>query len=122
MHRPAAANRKTEPALASLAALSLLLFAGCASPPTRTATTFSPNPAPAQIAPPPPNAAAVGVASYYGHPYHGRRTASGEIYDMRKMTAAHRPLPFGVNVRVTALSQNRSVIVRINDRRPFKPG
>ena len=42
-----------------------------------------------------------GVASWYGHPYHGRRAANGEIYDMEKMTAAHRTLPFGTWVRVT---------------------
>jgi len=65
-----------------------------------------------------PNSA-VGVASFYGQKYQGRRTASGEIYDMRKMTAAHRSLPFGANVRVTDLSNNRTVIVRINDRGPF---
>ncbi len=43
----------------------------------------------------------IGVASYYGRKYQGKKTASGEIYDMNKMTAAHRTLPFGVNVRVT---------------------
>jgi len=61
----------------------------------------------------------IGVASYYGKKYNGRKTASGEIYDMNKMTAAHRTLPFGVSVRVTELSSNRSVVVRINDRGPF---
>ena len=59
------------------------------------------------------------MASYYGKQYHGRKTASGEIYDMNKMTAAHRTLPFGVQVRVTELSSQRSVVVRINDRGPF---
>jgi rare lipoprotein A len=62
------------------------------------------------------------MASYYARKYNGRKTASGEIYDMRKMTAAHRTLPFGIKVRVTDLSSGRSVIVRINDRGPFTKG
>jgi rare lipoprotein A len=61
-----------------------------------------------------------GVASYYGHRHDGRQTASGERFDMRELTAAHRTLPFGTRVRVTNLENGRSVIVRINDRGPFK--
>src|SRR5713226_5624500 len=60
-----------------------------------------------------------GVASWYGHPYHGRRAANGEIYDMEKMTAAHRTLPFGTWVRVKNLEDNKTVDVRITDRGPF---
>lgn len=60
-----------------------------------------------------------GVASWYGHPYHGRRTTSGEIYDMDQMTAAHRTLPLNTRVRVENLSNGRDVEVRINDRGPF---
>ncbi len=60
-----------------------------------------------------------GLASWYGHPYHGRRTASGEVYDMYAMTAAHRTLPFGTRVRVTRRDDGRWVDVRINDRGPF---
>jgi len=63
-----------------------------------------------------------GVASWYGHPYHGRHAANGEIYDMEKMTAAHRTLPFGTWVRVTNLENNKSVDVRIIDRGPFVGG
>jgi len=59
------------------------------------------------------------MASWYGHPYHGRPAASGEIYDMEKLTAAHRTLPFGTRVRLTAVQSGRSVEVRINDRGPF---
>jgi rare lipoprotein A len=59
-----------------------------------------------------------GIASWYGHPYHGRRTASGETYDMEKLTAAHRTLPFGTQVRVESLANHKSVEVRINDRGP----
>jgi peptidoglycan lytic transglycosylase len=63
-----------------------------------------------------------GIASWYGHPFHGRRTASGEIYNMYAMTAAHRTLPFGTVVRVHDLESGKSVVVRINDRGPFVEG
>jgi rare lipoprotein A len=63
-----------------------------------------------------------GIASWYGHPYHGRPAANGEIYDMEKLTAAHRTLPFGTWVRVTNLSNNKTVEVRITDRGPFIDG
>ena len=60
-----------------------------------------------------------GLASWYGVPYHGRRAANGEIYDMHKLTAAHRTLPFETVVRVTNLRNGRKTEVRINDRGPF---
>jgi rare lipoprotein A len=60
------------------------------------------------------------MASWYGRPYHGRRTASGEIYNMNQLTAAHPTLPFGTRVAVTNLENGRTVIVTINDRGPFK--
>ena len=63
-----------------------------------------------------------GLASWYGHPYHGRAAANGEIYDMEKLTAAHRTLPFGTMVRVTNLGNAKSVDVRIIDRGPFVAG
>jgi rare lipoprotein A len=63
-----------------------------------------------------------GLASYYGDRFHGRTTASGEIYDMDALTAAHRSLPFGTVVRVTRRDTGRDVIVRINDRGPFVAG
>ena len=63
-----------------------------------------------------------GVASWYGKPFHGRKTASGERYNMNKMTAAHRTLPFGVVVKVTNLDNGRSIKVRITDRGPFVRG
>jgi len=63
-----------------------------------------------------------GLASWYGHPYHGRPTASGEIYNMYDLTAAHRTLPFGTEVRVHNLENGRDVEVRINDRGPFVEG
>ncbi|WP_456414082.1 septal ring lytic transglycosylase RlpA family protein [Oceanithermus profundus] len=75
--------------------------------------------------PPPPPAAPLGyveegVASWYGPNFHGRRTASGEVFDMYAYTAAHRTLPFGSVVRVTRLDTGARVTVRINDRGPFK--
>lgn len=60
-----------------------------------------------------------GVASWYGKKFHGRRTSSGEPYDMYAMTAAHRTLPLPSYVRVTNLQNGRSVVVRVNDRGPF---
>jgi rare lipoprotein A len=60
-----------------------------------------------------------GNASYYAEEFQGRKTASGEIYDMSKYTAAHRTLPFGTICRVTNLKTNKTVVVRINDRGPF---
>ena len=60
-----------------------------------------------------------GKASWYGGKFHGRKTASGERFDKRALTAAHRELPFGTQVRVTSINTGRSVIVRINDRGPF---
>ena len=63
-----------------------------------------------------------GIASWYGHPFHGRRTASGERYNMNAMTAAHRTLPFGAWVRVERRDNGRRVQVRINDRGPFTKG
>ncbi|MBN2810117.1 MAG: septal ring lytic transglycosylase RlpA family protein [Deltaproteobacteria bacterium] len=60
-----------------------------------------------------------GIASWYGHPFHGCPTASGEIYDMNGLTAAHKELPLGSRVLVTNLENNRQVEVLINDRGPF---
>ncbi len=60
-----------------------------------------------------------GIASWYGKDFHGKLTANGERYDMYGMTAAHKILPFGTQVRVTNLNNNRSIVVRINDRGPF---
>jgi rare lipoprotein A len=60
-----------------------------------------------------------GVASWYGGKFHGRKTANGERYDMHKLTAAHKTLPFGTKVRVTNSRNGKSVVVRINDRGPF---
>jgi len=63
-----------------------------------------------------------GKATWYGGKFHGRKTASGERFDKRSMTAAHRTLPFGTIVRVTNLRNKRSVEVRINNRGPYGKG
>lgn len=61
----------------------------------------------------------VGKAAWYGGQFHGRQTASGEPFNMYRLTAAHRELPLGTLVRVTNVANRRSVIVRINDRGPW---
>ena len=61
-----------------------------------------------------------GLASYYADEFNGRTTSNGETYDMNALTAAHRTLPFNTLVRVTNVYNNQSVVVRINDRGPFK--
>ncbi len=61
----------------------------------------------------------VGIASWYGKQFHGKKTANGEIYNMNSLTAAHKTLPLPTNVKVTNLQNGRSIIVRVNDRGPF---
>lgn len=63
-----------------------------------------------------------GIASWYGPGFHGKRTASGERFDTRALTAAHKTLPFGTRVRVKSLVSGKEVVVRINDRGPFVVG
>lgn len=87
-----------------------MAFAGCGAKKPRAAK------------PPRIGTAESGIASWYGEPYHGRRTASGEAYDMEKYTAAHRTLAFQTWVRVENLENARRVDVRINDRGPFVDG
>ena len=64
----------------------------------------------------------VGIGSWYGPGFHGRVTASGEIYDQNKLTAAHPTLPMSSWIKVTNLSNNRSVLLRVNDRGPYAGG
>jgi len=61
-----------------------------------------------------------GIASYYSDEFHGRKTSNGETFDMHELTAAHRTLPFNTKVKVTNLENGKSIVVRINDRGPFK--
>jgi len=97
----------------TLLALAVMLLAGCSH---RAAHVNTPL-APARL-----GSTETGVASWYGFPYHGRRAASGEVYDMEQLTAAHRTLPFQTWVEVTNLSNGKQVEVRINDRGPFVKG
>lgn len=64
----------------------------------------------------------IGLSSWYGEDFHGKKTANGEIFDMYALTAAHRTLPLGTLIRVTNLENNRSVVVKVNDRGPYVEG
>jgi len=99
-----------------LIVLLALGFSGCHK--KRARTVPPPTPAPAAR----PGDVETGVASWYGHPYHGRPAANGEIYDMEQLTAAHRTLPFNTWVRVVNLNNSKAVEVRIIDRGPFVDG
>lgn len=99
-----------------LLALLLLLVLGVSG--CRRKPRAAPAPAPEAVE----GEAETGLASWYGKPYHGRPTSSGEIYDMNAMTAAHRTLPFGTWVRVSNLENQLVTQVRINDRGPFIEG
>jgi len=93
-----------------------------AAPAARSATP-NPSPAPRRAkpsqSPAPAGYLEEGNASWYGVPFNGRRASNGEIYDMYKLTAAHRTLPFETMVRVTNLNNGKSTTVRITDRGPF---
>lgn len=107
--------------IALLAAL-VLLGAGAACGKKKGARVRPPR-LPAPTAPAvQPGEVEYGYASWYGNPYHGRATSSGEIYDMYELTAAHRTLPFGTEAEVTNMENGRKVRVRINDRGPFIDG
>ncbi|MBU0901556.1 septal ring lytic transglycosylase RlpA family protein [Pseudomonas spirodelae] len=86
-----------------LIAIASLLLSACA-----TQGTIDPN-----------GYRAEGQASYYGARHHGNKTASGERFDQHALTAAHRSLPFGSRVQVTNLRNDKTVVVRINDRGPY---
>lgn len=101
--------------VACIACVFLLSFAGCGKKRSRTVAPVSTRP----VLPSVIGAWEEGVASWYGHPYHGRRTANGEVYDQELMTAAHPTLRFGVVVEVSNLSNGLRTSVRINDRGPF---
>jgi rare lipoprotein A len=131
-------------------ALGLVLLSGCAHkrtarkappPPTRRAPSGRPVDTARKTPPPPPPIrpsnpdekpsplaapevlyVETGIASWYGHPYHGRIAANGERYDMEQMTAAHRTLPFDTWVHVVNLMNQKVVDVRITDRGPFIDG
>jgi rare lipoprotein A len=81
-----------------------------------------PRPAPQEVSVGPIQFSMRGMASWYGPGFHGNRSASGEVFNQNALTAAHRNLPFGTQVRVTNLSNGQSVVVRINDRGPYSGG
>jgi len=100
-------------AFVALAAAALLL-AGCGrKAPPANARPPSTTVAPAHLE------SFSGIASFYGHGFSGKPTASGELFDPQALTCAHRTLPFGTRLRVTNLANGRSVVVRVNDRGPF---
>jgi rare lipoprotein A len=102
----------------------------CASSPRFTRTTSSPREkprAPAPVATSPASSdksllVLEGIASYYADDFHGKQAANGEIFNMNDLTAAHRTLPFGTRVKVTNLSNNKTVVVRVIDRGPYVDG
>jgi rare lipoprotein A len=127
----------------TLALATVLWLGGCATqapsdPPVSAAPAAGDEPSVGAVAPAPaagvPPQAPVGVdtttdreiergrASWYGPRFHGRRTASGETFNMHDLTAAHKTLPFGTRVRVRNLANGQEVAVRINDRGPHVRG
>ena len=126
----------------ALATTAIIVLAACAPitrpvarpAPTPATTTTTPTATPTATPAPTPTPTAVptdtppgswsqqGLASWYGPNFAGRPTANGEVFDPGRLTAAHKELPFDTRVRVTNVANGRSVVVRINDRGPFKPG
>ncbi len=93
------------------------------SPSERLAAELLSSSAPVEVEPEQEESSiGTGSASYYGARFAGRKTANGEIFNPRKLTAAHRTLPFGSKVKVTNRRNGKSVVVRINDRGPFARG
>jgi len=101
---------------AVLLILALSAASGCTGSAPRFATRSEPG------APSTEPLLLEGTASYYADEFHGRQTSNGETYDMHALTAAHRTLPFNTLFKVTNLGNGRSVVVRVNDRGPFKEG
>lgn len=99
----------------SAVAAALLFAAACAHAPPAVER-------PERAEPPRPPAGEVGLASFYGHAFQGKRTASGARYDVNAFTCAHPTAPFGARLRVTDVETGRSVVVTVNDRGPFARG
>ncbi len=101
--------KRTSSVLAARALLAAAMLttslAGCANVPSRASSS---------------SYSQTGMVSYYGHELAGRRTASGEVFNPSGLTMAHRTLPLGTRVRVTDVRTQRSVVVRVNDRGPFR--
>lgn len=102
-----------------LLSVTVLLLSACASKPL---PVIAPEPEPVAVIleePSEPTFSQQGRASWYGNRHHGKKTASGEPFNQHALTAAHRTLPFGTRIKVTNVSNQRSVVVRVNDRGPF---
>ena len=119
-------GRRSRPPSYLVAALACAMLLGCAQP---ERAPEPPPPAPTVPRPPPPSSGDTatgtqqrGRISIYGNDFAGRKTASGELFDPKALTMAHRTLPFGTRVRVTNLANQRSVEVVVNDRGPFVSG
>ncbi len=111
--------------LTAVLALLALASTACHKKTARTGAPRLPSAAAQRPLPPAeavPGTIEYGYASWYGNPYHGRKTSSGEVYNMYDLTAAHRTLPLGTEVEVTNLENGQTVLVRINDRGPFIEG
>lgn len=118
---------------AAFAVLATLAFGAQAQAPAAAPATpapAAPPPAAAPTAPTPAPAAAqpasgdveTGLAAVYSDKLQGRKTASGEVYDRNKLTTAHKSLPFGTKVKVTNVKNDKSVVLRVNDRGPTQAG
>jgi rare lipoprotein A len=112
---------------AALAVLALVASAAQAqTAPAAPATPAAPAaaPAPAAATPAPASTAGVetGLAAVYSDKLHGRKTASGQVYDRNKLTTAHKTLPFGTKVKVTNVKNDKSVVLLVNDRGPTQAG
>jgi rare lipoprotein A len=117
---------------AAICIMIVSAFLGCASTPrfaerpSRSQEQSSPreheSAQPEQASAEKPLLTLEGVASYYADDFHGKQTSNGETFDMNSLTAAHRTFPFGTKIRVTNLENAKTVIVRVNDRGPFKEG
>lgn len=103
----------------SLMATGVLAPDAAAKEPTTAPLAAQPPVAQTPSKPSATSVIAQGLASWYGDIFQGRRTASGERYDMHEFTAAHKTLPFGTRVRVKSVSTGKEIVVRINDRGPF---
>jgi rare lipoprotein A len=117
-------------ALATLGAAQAQQASAPAATPALPAVTPAPAPAPMAAPAPAPKMSAAAASSgdasegkvaHYGAKFNGRKTASGEVFNMNAMTMAHKTLPFGTRVKVTNLANKKSVVVRVNDRGPSTP-
>jgi len=122
-------TRRVRQEVLLLATAGMFLLQACASAPSSPPPTLKGHPKPYRVDgtwyKPMPDAKGYteeGIASWYGKKFHGRKTSSGETYDMYAMTAAHKTLPLGTWVTVRRLDDEKQITVRVNDRGPFVQG